>query len=237
MKHSRLAEQGSMFLVALIALSVLTLIGLSLAMVAETEMIMGANEWVVTETHFAAEAGINVAMAQLLVTADPSPVDFVVPSYFGLKDERNQIGFEIKSSGSIDVDRGPLPYSTANMTAGNQPQYVYSYTTVRSQRTAWSQGKETPDCNDTQEKVLGQKHLMTALYYAPMDAPSSESLIAEDRAGRDKIFSEDFLCEWEFNQNDDFDKDLVETESNAEGSVNDVLTRGNPFYYGYTAGS
>ena len=226
-----------MFLVALIALSVLTLIGLSLAMVTETEMIMGANEWVVTETHFAAEAGLNVAMAQLLVTADPSPVDFVVPSYFGRLDGRNQIGFEIKSSGSVDVDRGPLPYSTANMNDDNQPQYVYSYTTVRSQRTAWSQGKDVPDCDDTKKNVLGQKHLLTALYYAPMDAPSTESLIASDRAGKDKQFSENFLCEWEYEENDLFDDGLAEDKSNAVGSTNDVLTRGNPFYYGYTAGS
>ncbi len=237
MKTPRLKERGSMFLVALIALSVLTLIGLSLAMVTETEMIMGANEWVVTETHFAAEAGINVAMAQLLVSADPSPVDFVVPSYFGRLDGRNQIGFEIKSSGSLDVDRGDLPYSKANLNAGDNPQFAYSYTTVRSQRTAWSQGKDVPDCNDTQEKILGQKHLLVALYYAPLDPPSSESLIAEDRAGKDITFSEGRICEWEFQQNNDFDKDLTEEESNAVGSANDVLTRGNPFYYGYTAGS
>ena len=63
-------ERGSMFLVALAALAILTIIGLSLAMVTETEMLLGANEWVITETHFAAEAGVTTQISKLLVSHD-----------------------------------------------------------------------------------------------------------------------------------------------------------------------
>lgn len=223
-----------MFLIALIALSVLTLVGLSLAMVTETEMILGSNEWVVTETHFAAEAGINLTMAQMLVSSDPSPVDFVLPSYFGRLDGRNQIGFTVKSAGFRAIEKGALPYSTANF-GENSPQYNYGYTTVRSQRTAWSQGKDVPDCSDTQQNVLGQKFLMTALYIAPMEGQASaESLLAAERAATDDSVCNQFLCQWECDLNKDPD---LSDETNVEGTVNDVLTRSNPFYYGYTSGS
>ena len=235
MRNQLAREQGSMFLVALITLSVLTLVGLSLAMVAETEMILGANEWAVTETHFAAEAGINVAMAQLLISNDLSPVDFVIPSYFGRLDGRNQIGFEIKSSGLLDVERGPLPLTKANY--GNcNPEFTYGYTSVRSQRTAWSQGKDVPDCSDTQKNVLGQKYLMTALYFAPVECTSAEALLARDRAGADLSYSENFFCQWEIDQNNLEDNDLSLDQTNQKGTANDILSRGNPFYYGYTSG-
>lgn len=60
-------ERGSVFIVALMVLVMLTVIGLSLALVTETEMLIGGNEQVINETHFAAETALSVAVSQLMV--------------------------------------------------------------------------------------------------------------------------------------------------------------------------
>ena len=59
-------QSGSVFIVALMVLVMLTVIGLSLALVTETEMLIGGNEQVINETFFAAETGIAVAVTQLM---------------------------------------------------------------------------------------------------------------------------------------------------------------------------
>ncbi len=59
-------ERGSVFIVALMVLVMLTVIGLSLALVTETEMLIGGNEQVINETFFAAETGLAVAVTQLM---------------------------------------------------------------------------------------------------------------------------------------------------------------------------
>ncbi len=63
----RHGERGSVFIVALLALVLLTVIGLSLALVTETEMMLGTNEQIITESFYAAEAGVNVVLAQSTV--------------------------------------------------------------------------------------------------------------------------------------------------------------------------
>ncbi len=61
-------EQGSVFIVSLMVLVMLTVIGLSLALVTETEMLIGGNEQVIHETFYAAETGMAVAVSQLMVS-------------------------------------------------------------------------------------------------------------------------------------------------------------------------
>jgi len=61
------SERGSVFIVALMVLVMLTVIGLSLALVTETEMLIGGNEQIISETFVAAETGTAVAVSQLMV--------------------------------------------------------------------------------------------------------------------------------------------------------------------------
>ena len=53
----RLRQRASAFLMAMIVLAVLTVIGLSLSMVTETEMRLGETEKVINEQFYANEAG------------------------------------------------------------------------------------------------------------------------------------------------------------------------------------
>jgi hypothetical protein len=68
----RPSEAGSAYLIALLALVVLTIIGLSLSLVTQTEMQIGANERTIERTFYAADSGIALATANTLVAHTPA---------------------------------------------------------------------------------------------------------------------------------------------------------------------
>jgi len=63
-------ESGSAYLVTLLLLVVMTLLGLSLALVTGTESQIGANERILERVFYAADAGIGVGAARVLVGSD-----------------------------------------------------------------------------------------------------------------------------------------------------------------------
>lgn len=63
-------ERGSAYLIALLILVVLTLLGLSLALVSSTEQQVGFNERMIQRTFYAADAGVGLMAAKILVNND-----------------------------------------------------------------------------------------------------------------------------------------------------------------------
>lgn len=63
-------EEGSAYLVTLLLLIVLTLMGLSLALVTSTESQIGANERILERVFYTSDAGIGIAAARILVSSD-----------------------------------------------------------------------------------------------------------------------------------------------------------------------
>lgn len=63
-------ESGSAYLVAILALVVLTIAGLSLAIITQTEMQIGANEKMMERAFYAADSGIALSIARALVSND-----------------------------------------------------------------------------------------------------------------------------------------------------------------------
>ncbi|HEX9940463.1 MAG TPA: PilX N-terminal domain-containing pilus assembly protein [Thermoanaerobaculia bacterium] len=97
-------EAGSAYIAVLLVLVVLTILGLILALVTQTEMQVGNNERTVNRVFYAADSGIEAAVANILV-----PRDFSARTYLftdtGLAlaaDEKGQIGTEVSVS-SADV--------------------------------------------------------------------------------------------------------------------------------------
>ena len=68
----RPAERGSAYLVALLVLVLLTIIGLSLSLITQTEMQIGANERLIERSFYVADSGISLATARTLVTRRPA---------------------------------------------------------------------------------------------------------------------------------------------------------------------
>lgn len=71
-------EQGSAYIIALLALVVLTILGLSLSVVTQSELVIGANERVEKRAFYAADSGIDQSLARALVNGDYEAADIVV---------------------------------------------------------------------------------------------------------------------------------------------------------------
>lgn len=63
-------ERGSAYLIALLALVVLTIIGLALAFITQTENQLGSNERTLQRIFYAADAGIDFSLARALANGD-----------------------------------------------------------------------------------------------------------------------------------------------------------------------
>ncbi len=75
----RAHQEGSAYIVALLALLVLTLVGLSLALVTQTEMQIGANERTIQKVFYAADSGFAASTAKALVNADYAAHIYTLP--------------------------------------------------------------------------------------------------------------------------------------------------------------
>lgn len=69
-------QSGSAYIAALLVLVVLTLIGLSLALITQSEMQIGANERVGQRLFYAANSGIAASTARALTNADYSSTSY-----------------------------------------------------------------------------------------------------------------------------------------------------------------
>jgi PilX N-terminal len=69
-RAARRGESGSAYILVLLALVVLTIMGLSLAFMTQTEVQIGANDRVISRVFYAAESGIAAAAAKAIVSAD-----------------------------------------------------------------------------------------------------------------------------------------------------------------------
>jgi hypothetical protein len=150
---TRHGERGSAYLVVLLALVVLTIIGLSLIMVTQTEVQLGSNERTINRTFYAAESGIKFAIAKRgdhIVTA---PVTYIQnESPLGLAGQR--IADEVRVSAMIPIAKTIASASSMN---GNDQQYfdVESYVEATARRVGW-QGTGMPPAN---AKVFSQSRI------------------------------------------------------------------------------
>jgi hypothetical protein len=67
------AENGSVFIVVLFVLLALTVIGISLTSITQTEVMIGTSERAATRVLYAADSGVRVALADTLVNQHPGP--------------------------------------------------------------------------------------------------------------------------------------------------------------------
>jgi Tfp pilus assembly protein PilX len=75
----RSRESGSAYIIALLALVVLTILGLALTFMTQTEMLVGGNDRVVHRVFYSADSGIGGASESALVTADYSGRVVTIP--------------------------------------------------------------------------------------------------------------------------------------------------------------
>jgi hypothetical protein len=77
------AQAGSAYVITLLALVLLTIVGLSLTLVTQTELQIGANEGTINRVFYAADSGISEATARALTNADYQPQVLTIDEPYG----------------------------------------------------------------------------------------------------------------------------------------------------------
>lgn len=182
MKRTKL-RRGSAFLMAMIALAVLTVVGLSLSMVTETESTLGDAEKVINEQFYAAESGSTTQISTLLATNGLEGINIVVPSRLQARanpgarggDSQFQTGYDVVTSGLAPVDTDEMAYTKVNEGRGDKLFAFYYHMKTLSRRTAWQRkggdlgdiDRSVPTCEDLDKNELGRTLTQMSFYYAP----------------------------------------------------------------------
>ncbi len=73
---TRNPERGSAYVVTLMVLFILSIIGVSLTLITQTETLLGSNERTIQRTFYSATSGIDVAVARMLIDGDFRPTTY-----------------------------------------------------------------------------------------------------------------------------------------------------------------
>lgn len=106
----RSGEAGSAYVAALLVLVVLTLVGLSLALITQSERQIGANERVQQRLFYAANSGIAASTARALTNADYSSTTYRLPdvgSDLGARSVLTGYGFAVEVSPFYPILEAP----------------------------------------------------------------------------------------------------------------------------------
>jgi Tfp pilus assembly protein PilX len=71
-------EEGSAYLIVLLVLVVLTILAMGLAVLTQTEVLAGSSEQIIQRVFYAADSGIALSTARVLVQADHGPQTYQV---------------------------------------------------------------------------------------------------------------------------------------------------------------
>jgi Tfp pilus assembly protein PilX len=95
-------ENGSAYILVLMVLLVLTLLGLVLAFITQSEVEVGANERTVNRVFYGAEAGVTAAVTNLLIANDRSAQDltFMDPG-------STTLGTRVQIPAMVEINAGP----------------------------------------------------------------------------------------------------------------------------------
>lgn len=135
----RSQELGSAYLFALLVLLVLTVIGLSLAIITQSEVQIGASERTAVRVFYGSDAAVRVQLAGVF-SDDTSPRDMSLhdPTLVGSA----AIADEIHASAFYPLYTGPCALCDVN-TGNNRYWAINHIVTARTRRTSTVGGTET----------------------------------------------------------------------------------------------
>ena len=181
-------ERGSVFIVALMVLVMLTVIGLSLALVTETEMLIGSNEQIINETFYSAETGLAVALSQLLVA---NALDNKCMATLAKEAEDTTRMLGVRTLGySVDITTlYPVAFHVAPYTKANEGRDDKLYAgffrgSGRAIRGSWLESETRPVPREQGEElatidftVQAQKSVDLAFFSSPLQALEAGTLV------------------------------------------------------------
>ena len=176
-------QQGSAFILALIVIMLLTILGLSVAVVTETEMQLGATEKALDRQHFAAETGLWAGIAGVVITnqwcftqlglIDEPDLDF------GLADQT--LGYAVATTDAKLIVNGCPAWTDCNEDQGDQGFIsTYSLAGATAQRVGYPSTWDSPFEGvgpgrlelATGATVLGETSVALGFFGSPLRSPT-----------------------------------------------------------------
>lgn len=157
------SEAGSAYLFALLVLFVLTVIGLSLAVVTQSEVQIGGAEKTTTRTLYEADAALRVQLASAFFN-DPKARTIQLAPDFGLSGETIQD--RVQASTFFPIYSGPCSLCTVN--TGNEQYWAINHAVAAEAR------RRTASMADT-DASYAEKTLAQMFAIQPMKGRSIEA--------------------------------------------------------------
>lgn len=177
---TRRGERGSAYLITLLALVVLTILGLALVLVTQTEVQVGANERTANRTFYAADSGFHLVTAEALANNVYQSPTFTMNEVAsgtlgGLVADLVKVSpFAPVSANNLDSHI--CPYCPAN--EAGQKYYSKSYQlTSTAGRVGWTGAQPNDPTNLPSTAVdLGQKTLSMSITISPAKDPPTNAI-------------------------------------------------------------
>ena len=166
---SRRGEAGSAYILTLMALVVLTVLGLALALITQTEMQVGGNEKTVVRTFYAADSGLSISAAEALASGRYTATTVLLNRTANL---RNNVGDRVQVSPFVPISTVRCEWCPANDDGVPEFWKVEHAVTATAERVVWT-GAGLPPANAL---VVGRKSLSSMFEFQPWPSPPVESI-------------------------------------------------------------
>lgn len=177
-RTSKLHERGSVYILALLVLLILTVAGLTLSLITQSEMQIGVNERLAQSAFYNAGSGVDIATAKALVVPDlrSFEIDLVEPADLGNLNVRHRL--EVSPFQPI-LD---APCSLCQINADATYFKINHAVASQSTRIAWMGAPATPPADPT---PLAQKKVSVMVAFQPwrMDTTTAVSAAQDTNRG------------------------------------------------------
>lgn len=169
----RLAGRGSAYLLTLLALVILTIIGLSVTLTTQTERQLSANERVVQETFYAADSGMELATARAMWLNNQSKFTYTQNQRARL--DPGNPGGQIIVSNRVNVSPvqqlRPMPCNLCSQNQGDQLFNVSHAITAFAERVDQQGGQP--------ERAIGRRRVGKMIEIQPWGAKVEPDIFDE----------------------------------------------------------
>ena len=172
------SEQGSAFLLTLFVLVILTIIGISLLVVSETEALMGSQERTIERSFFAADAGFSVATGKVLHQIDYRSNFFLFRTTRESTSGSASMLFKEQVSTPRVLPIAKQPCDWCEINGGSEFALMTNSVTSRSLRRAFAPGVTS----DADSVPLSQSTVSGFLLLEPWHTASAPSPALEHEA-------------------------------------------------------
>lgn len=182
---NRAREQGgSAYLAVLLVMVILTIVGLTLALVTQTELELGANEQTQNRLFYAAETGLGVAAAQALVSGEYTPPPF----FHDPRTSRGQyvnLVEEVDLSPFVPVMSAPCNWCPVNEAGVPEFFRVTNVVTSSVRRLGWQGSLASPPPLDGASQ--GRKSVSVMFEFSPWWEPPTEPIADNTKLAKVKL--------------------------------------------------